>query len=103
MDHFLVQAIEQALGWTGSSGLGVSFARGTAADPELCARLLTPSKLLDVIMRRSLAPPQLRCFQNGNELHPDSYLTQQVTRRGRRRPFITLTRPNSLVNPEDPQ
>lgn len=82
MDHHLVRSIENALGWTGPSSLGVTFARGSMSDPGLCPRLLTPEKLLDVIMRRSLAPPQLRCFQEGSELHPDAYLTHAVTRRG---------------------
>lgn len=32
MDHYLVQSIEKALGWTGPSGLGVEFARAVLAD-----------------------------------------------------------------------
>lgn len=92
MDHYLVQSIEKALGWTGTNGLGVAFARGGVSDLDLCSRLLTPWKLLDVIMRRSLAPPQLRCFQKGIELHPDAYITQQVTRRGQTLPVANMDR-----------
>ncbi|GAB3873892.1 hypothetical protein GCM10029964_014930 [Kibdelosporangium lantanae] len=90
MEHYLVQSIEKALGWTGPSGLGVGFARGRVPDLALCPRLLTPHKLLDVIMRRSIAPPQFRCFQNGIEMHPDGYLTQVTTRRGQTLPAANM-------------
>ncbi|SFQ29517.1 JmjC domain-containing protein [Amycolatopsis rubida] len=92
MDHALVRSIEKALGWTGASGLGVEFARGSMADPELCSRLLTPQRLLDVVMRRSLSPPQFRCFEHGTELHPDAYITRQVTRRGQSLPVADMDR-----------
>jgi hypothetical protein len=92
MDHSLVQAIEKALGWTGANGLGGLFTRGSLPDLDLCSRLLTPEKLLDVVMRRSLAPPQFRCFHNGEELHPDAYLTQVVTRRGQTLPAANMDR-----------
>lgn len=82
MDHYLVEAIEKAFGWNGSQPLGRRFARGSIADPELCTRLLTPTRLLDVIMRRTLSSPQFRCFRDGDELHPDAYLNNTVTRRG---------------------
>jgi hypothetical protein len=52
------------------------------ADAALCTRLLTPTRLLDVIMRPALSSPQFRCFQGGDELHPDAYLNNTVTRRG---------------------
>lgn len=82
MDHQLVHAVEKALGWSGPGRLGVGFARGSMPDPNLCARVLTPTRLLDLIMRRSLTSPQFRCFQNGRELHPNNYLTVATTRRG---------------------
>jgi hypothetical protein len=97
MDHYLTRGIEKALGWTGSEGLGAAFARGTVPDPDLCARLLTPGKLLDVIMRRNVSPPQFRCFQNGNELHPDAYLTQLVTRRAQVLPVANMDRLSQLM------
>lgn len=97
MDHALVQSIEKALGWTGANGLGLEFARGSMADPGLCSRLLTPQRLLDVVMRRSLAPPQVRCFENGTELHPDAYLTRQVTRRGQSLPVVNMDRVGQLL------
>lgn len=97
MEHYLIQSIEKALGWTGPSGLGVAFARGTMPDPALGARLLTPTKLLDVLMRRSVAPPQFRCFQSGTELHPDAYLTHQVTRRGQTLPVADMDRVGQLL------
>jgi hypothetical protein len=97
MEHFLVQSIEKALGWTGSDGLGVSFARGSMVDLDVCPRLLTPHALLDVIMRRSIAPPQFRCFQDGVEMRPDAYVTQVSTRRGQTLPAANMDRLGQLV------
>ena len=97
MDHHLTQAIEKALGWSGSDGLGAAFARGTIPDTDLCTRMLTPHQLLDVIMRRAVSPPQFRCFQNGIELHPDAYLTQLVTRRSQVLPIADMDRLNQLI------
>lgn len=82
MDHYLVEAIEKALDWNGPQHLGQQFAHGTMSTPALCTRLLTPTRLLDVIMRRSLSSPQFRCFRGGEEMHPDAYLANSVTRRG---------------------
>lgn len=82
MDHCLVESIEKALGWSDSRPLGTGFAHGSIDDPSLCQRILTPTRLLDVIMRRALAFPQFRVFQQGEELHPDRYLRNVVTRRG---------------------
>lgn len=82
MNHRLIHAIEKALNWSGARALGEQFARGTMPDTDLCARLLTPTKLLDLVMRRSLTSPQLRCFQNETELHPAGYLADNVNRRG---------------------
>lgn len=97
MDHHLIESIEKALGWNGPQALGKQFARGSVTDPDLCSRLLTPTKLLDVIMRRSLAPPQLRCFQHGKELHPDDYLTPVVARRGQRLSMANMDRLGQLI------
>jgi hypothetical protein len=98
MDHRLVRAIEKALGWIDASALGGGFVRGELPEPDLCDRLLTPTRLLDVIMRRSLAPPQFRCFQNGVELHPDAYLTQAVTGRGQTLPMANMDRLGQLLH-----
>lgn len=97
MDHYLTQAIEKALGWNGSDGLGAAFTRGTMPDADLCARMLTPEKLLDIIMRRTVSPPQFRCFHNGNELHPDVYLTRLATRRSQVLPVANMDRLNQLM------
>lgn len=97
MDHYLVHSVEKALGWTGAAGLGAGFARGVLPDHELCERLLTPHRLLDMIKRRSLSPPQLRCFQGGRELHPDAYLTTAVTRRGQASPMANMDRLAQLL------
>lgn len=84
MDHRLVHGIEHALGWNGPALVGTEFAIGTLPDPDLCGRLLTPATLLDVIARRSLTYPQLRCLRGGGDLHPRDYLTMQPTSRGHR-------------------
>ncbi|MGH3831564.1 MAG: hypothetical protein ACRDRS_14155 [Pseudonocardiaceae bacterium] len=43
--------------------------------------MLTPIRLLDIIIRRRLEPPQLRIFRDGHELHPDNFLTTGAERR----------------------
>ncbi|MGB7796166.1 MAG: cupin domain-containing protein [Pseudonocardiaceae bacterium] len=82
MDHRLVQQVEKALGWAGPEPLGAEFGFGPMPDPSLCNRLLTPRKLLALILRRSLTYPQLRCLQHGTDLHPTAYLTATTTGRG---------------------
>ncbi|MFI5751049.1 JmjC domain-containing protein [Streptomyces sp. NPDC051644] len=81
MEHRLVTHIERALGWDGPGSVGTAFARGRLTDPELPARLLTPLKLLDLIKRRHLANPQLRCYAEGDEIHPSTFLSTNVNRR----------------------
>ncbi|MGH3815965.1 MAG: JmjC domain-containing protein [Pseudonocardiaceae bacterium] len=84
MDHRLVQHIEKTLGWAGPQHLGAEFGFGHMPDPSLCDRLLSPRKLLGLILRRSLTHPQLRCLQHGKDLHPTAYLTATTTGRGQR-------------------
>ncbi|MET9550131.1 cupin domain-containing protein [Streptomyces sp. NPDC006627] len=81
MEHRLVSRIEKALGWDGPGSVGTAFARGRLTDPELPARLLTPLRLLDLIKRRHLANPQLRCYAQGDEVHPSTFLSTTVNRR----------------------
>ncbi|MFJ7057923.1 JmjC domain-containing protein [Streptomyces microflavus] len=81
MEHRLVTHIEKALGWDGPGSVGTAFARGRLTDPELPARLLTPNKLLDLIKRRHLANPQLRCYAQGDEVHQSTFLSTNVNRR----------------------
>lgn len=97
MEHVLVEAIEKALSWDGPGPMGDGFARGSLPDPALCERLLTPTRLLDVIMRRTLSSPQLRCFQGGSELHPDAFLANIVTRRGQSLSMARMNRLGSLM------
>jgi hypothetical protein len=82
MEHRLIANIERALGWNGPNDIGGTFIRGTMPDPELCGRLLTPQRLLDLIMRRSLAPHRLQCLIDGEFVHPQRYLTTSTARRG---------------------
>lgn len=81
MDHRLVSAIEKAFGWDGPAALGTALARGHIDDAELLARLLTGNRLLDLIMRRHLANPQLRLYAEGQVLHPSAFLASFISRR----------------------
>ncbi|MEV8030858.1 cupin domain-containing protein [Streptomyces sp. NPDC086182] len=82
MEHRLISAIETALGWSGAEELGKDFVRGSMDDPALVSRIMTPNRLLDIAMRRSLNRPQFRCFQKGEEVHPAIYYTDSVSPRG---------------------
>ncbi|MFG3247593.1 JmjC domain-containing protein [Streptomyces sp. NPDC048187] len=82
MEHRLISAIEAALGWSGAEQLGKGFVRGSMDDPTLVSRIMTPNRLLDIAMRRSLNRPQFRCFQKGEEVHPAIYYTDSVSPRG---------------------
>jgi hypothetical protein len=95
VDHLLIESIEKALNWSGPDPLGQGFARGSMSDPALCSRLLTPNRLLDAIMRRTLSSPQLRCFKGGEEMHPDAYLTNTPSRRG---PSLSVARMDRLAD-----
>jgi hypothetical protein len=98
VDHDLVDSIEKSLGWNGPQPLGRGFARGSMPVPGLCARILTPTRLLDVIMRRALSSPQFRCFRGGEELHPDAYLGNVVTRRGQSLSMARMDRLGRLMS-----
>ncbi|MEU4970506.1 JmjC domain-containing protein [Streptomyces smyrnaeus] len=95
--HQLVNAIETALGWSGPDQLGRGFARGNVGDPELLSRILTPNKLLDTAMRRSLYRPQFRLFQDGKEVHPGEYFTDTVSPRGQSIPMVNMQRLGGLL------
>ncbi|MFE7464401.1 JmjC domain-containing protein [Streptomyces sp. NPDC057499] len=92
MEHRLVHAVEEALEWDGPAPLGTEFARGSICDPEVVTRLLTPQRLLDMVMRRSVSNPQFRFFKGGEEMHPDAYLNRQVTPRGQAVPMADMRR-----------
>lgn len=81
MDHRLVTAIEKAFGWDGPVALGTELTRGRIEDERLPERLLTPNGLLELVMRRHLANPQVRMYSEGQVLHPSSFLTNFVSRR----------------------
>lgn len=98
MDHRLVQQVESALGWAGPQPLGAEFGVGSMPDPSLCDRLLTPHKLLGLILRRSLTYPQLRCLQHGTDLHPSAYLTAMTTGRGQRIEVADMLRLGRLLH-----
>ncbi|MEU9120586.1 cupin domain-containing protein [Streptomyces sp. NPDC048506] len=97
MQHQLVHAIESAFGWDGPAALGSVFTRGSVPAPALLPRLMTPARLLDIVMRRCLSHPQFRAFQDGHELHPGEYFTDTVTRRGQGIRFANMTQLGALM------
>ncbi|WP_460066149.1 JmjC domain-containing protein [Streptomyces sp. YKOK-I1] len=90
MKHRLIDAIETALGWSGVDDLGKSFVRGSTDAPDLMSRILTPNRLLDIAMRRSLNRPQFRVFREGEEVHPAVYFTDSVSPRGQSIPMVNM-------------
>ncbi|MEV8476906.1 hypothetical protein [Streptomyces sp. NPDC051173] len=81
MEHRLISSIGKALGWEDAGPVHAAFARGRLPDADLPARLMTPYRLLDLVQRRHLSNPQLRCYARGDELHPSAYLNTVVNRR----------------------
>lgn len=79
MRHLLVDNLEHAVGVPGPRG---EFARGALTDRWLRQRLLSPGRLLDVLMRGGVGLPQLRCLRDGADLHPNAYTTTHSSRRG---------------------
>ncbi|MDH6704131.1 hypothetical protein P3T27_000832 [Kitasatospora sp. MAA19] len=98
MQHRLISTIETALEWDGVGHLGGSFARGSAKDIEVLSRLLTPNRLLDIVMRRSLNRPQFRVFQKGVETHPAVYFTDSVSPRGQSISMVNMDSLGRLLN-----
>lgn len=96
MDHRLVAGVENALGWSGPDGLGREFVRGKLPESDLCGRLLTPTRLLDLVMRRSLAPHRLQCLVDGEFVHPHDYLATAAARRGQS-PMADMRRLGELL------
>ncbi|ETA00297.1 hypothetical protein ThrDRAFT_04512 [Frankia casuarinae] len=97
MDHQLIRDIKTALAWSRPSSTPSRFLRGTLPDSGICPRVLTPTRFLDLIMRRSLVSPQMRCFQNESELHPNSLLQMNTTRRGQVTPMVDMRRLAGLL------
>ncbi|MFD4023832.1 JmjC domain-containing protein [Streptomyces sp. NPDC058576] len=97
MEHRMIQALEKALGWSDAKELGTSFARGHVDDPDLVSRVMTPNRLLDIAMRRSLNRPQLRCFRQGEEVHPAVYFTDSVSPRGQSISMVNMRSLGSLL------
>lgn len=96
MEHQVVRAIEKAFGWDGADGLGEDFVLGEI-EGDLCSRLLTPVRLLELIMRRSLSSYHLKCLSDGAEVDPDMYLAMKTERRGRSVPMADMRRVGALL------
>jgi hypothetical protein len=98
MEHRLVTAIQKALGWDAPALLGADFARGELADPGLPERLMTPTRLLDLVMHRHLSNPQLRMYAQGEELHPSLYLAETMNRRRQAVRQADMARVGAILN-----
>ncbi|MDX3801344.1 JmjC domain-containing protein [Streptomyces sp. AK04-3B] len=90
MKHRLIDAIETALGWSGAENLGKGFVRGSTGATDLMSRILTPHRMLDIAMRRSLHRPQFRVFRENEEVHPAVYFTDSVSPRGQSIPMVNM-------------
>lgn len=97
MEHRMIQALEKALGWSGAEELGTGFVRGHVDDPALVSRIMTPNRLLDIAMRRSLNRPQFRCFRQGEEVRPAVYCTDSVSPRGQSISMVNMRSLGSLL------
>lgn len=82
MDHKLVFSVEKAFNWSSPERIGRAFARGSLPDLSVCQSLLTPTRLLDLVMRRSLASHRLQCLVDSSFLHPHNYVTMSAAQRG---------------------
>jgi hypothetical protein len=54
-------------------------------------------RLLDIVMRRSLAAHRLQCLVDGTFVHPQNYLTQATARRGNAVPMADMRRLGQLI------
>jgi hypothetical protein len=96
MDHRLVANIALGLGWADPE-CGGGFSVGPMPDQDLPARLLTPTRLLDLLMRGALGLPQLRCLREGVDLHPNLFTETLESRRGQIIPAIDPRRLGRLL------
>lgn len=55
---------------------------GRLPEPAVSRSLFTPHRLLELLQRRCVEYPQLRCLTDGTDAHPREYLTQYTTGRG---------------------
>ncbi|MCP2166854.1 cupin domain-containing protein [Goodfellowiella coeruleoviolacea] len=90
MRHEFATAVADALNLS-TETIGTEF-RKASIHPDLSARLLTPQKLLDVVMRRSLEAHKLRVLVGGRDLHPQDYLRMNVASRGHSTPLADMVR-----------
>ncbi|MEU6267816.1 JmjC domain-containing protein [Saccharopolyspora shandongensis] len=77
MQHKLVSELAAI-----TSDFDSTFTHKNLGNLGLCSRLMTPHRLLDLVMRRSLTYPRLRCLVGGSDLREQDYVTPQQLRRG---------------------
>ena len=94
----LVLNIEHALGWDSAAPLGETPVLGQVQDLDFVRKLFNSSKLFELIKRRSLEPPQLRFFRDGDELHPNEYLSNRTSRRQQVLHFADLSKISPLLD-----
>lgn len=82
MEHRIIDGWKQSLRWADAGDVGQGFATGRMNDSALPSELLTPTRLLDLVVRQRIDWPQLRCFHGTRPLRREEYLTDKVTRKG---------------------
>lgn len=92
-NHRLITNLATAFDWPEHPALG-EFAVGTLPDGDLAPRLMTPQRLVDILMRRPVGLPRLRVLSGGVELHPNNYTDTVGVRRG---PDATVLDPRRLA------
>lgn len=97
MNHQLIDQLLFAFKWKGPEGIGREFVWGQFEDKALCKRILTPHRMLDLIMRRSLAHHRLRCLVDGEDIHPQRYIKMSTSRRGYSVPIADMNRIGGLL------
>ena len=97
MNHQLIDQLLFAFEWDGPEGVGREFVWGQFEDKALCKRILTPHRMLDLIMRRSLAHHRFRCLVDGEDIHPQRYIKMSTSRRGYSVPIADMNHIGGLL------
>jgi hypothetical protein len=81
----------------GLEGVGRKSVWGQFEDKALCKRILTPHRMLDLIMRRSFAHHRFRCLVDGEDIHPQQYIKMSTSRHGYSVPIADMNRIGGLL------
>jgi hypothetical protein len=95
--HPLPVELSKGLAWSDEIGLGRAFCQSPRAISAPLG-LLSLDRFYDLILERSLEPPQLRCFQDASELHPNDYLVRVTSRRRASQRLVDTVRLSQLLD-----